>query len=94
MNKAELIDQLAAKAGVSKTDADGVLKALEEVVTNEVAGRGEKITLPGFLSFERTHRAARQGRNPQTGESMTIAASNAIKVSAGSKLKAAAKAST
>ena len=94
MNKGELVDQLAAKAGVSKTDVEGVLKALEDVVTGEVAGNGEKITLPGFMTIERTHRAARQGRNPQTGESMTIAASNAIKMSAGSKLKAAAKAST
>lgn len=94
MNKGELVDALASKADVSKTDADAVLKALEDVVTSQVASRGEKITLPGFLSFERTYRAPRQGRNPQTGESMMIAGSNAIKVSAGSKLKAAAKAST
>ena len=94
MNKSELVDQLAASAGVSKTDADGVLKALEEVVTREVAGNGEKISLPGFITFERTYRKSRQGRNPQTGEAMTIAGGNAMKVSAGSKLKAAAKASS
>lgn len=94
MNKSELVDALSAKAGVSKTDADAVLKALEDVVTTEVAGKGDKITLTGFLTFERTFRKARTGRNPQTGETLQVAASNAIKISAGSKLKAAAKAST
>jgi DNA-binding protein HU-beta len=94
MNKSELVDALADKAGVSKTDADAVLKALEEVVTSEVAGKGDKITLTGFLSFERTYRKPRTGRNPQTGETLQIPGANAMKVSAGSKLKAAAKAST
>lgn len=94
MNKSELVDSLASKAGVSKTDADAVLKALEEVVTSEVASGGGKITLTGFLTFERTYRNPREGRNPQTGETIQIAGANAIKVSAGSKLKAAAKAST
>lgn len=94
MNKSELVDSLATKAGVSKSDADGVLKAFEEVVTGEVATDGGKITLPGFLTFERKYRNPRTGRNPQTGETIQIAGANAIKVSAGSKLKAAAKAST
>lgn len=94
MNKSELVDALADKAGVSKTDADAVLKALEEVVTSSVASGGDKITLPGFLTFERTYRKPRTGRNPQTGESIEVPGANAMKVSAGSKLKAAAKAST
>ena len=94
MNKAERVDALADKAGVSKTDADAVLKALEEVVTSEVAGKGDKITLTGFLSFDRTYRKPRTGRNPQTGETLQVPGANAMKVSAGSKLKAAAKAST
>lgn len=94
MNKSELVDALADKAGVSKTDADAVLKALEEVVTTSVATDGDKITLPGFLTFERTYRKPRTGRNPQTGESIDVPGANAMKVSAGSKLKAAAKAST
>ena len=94
MNKSELVDALADKAGVSKTDADAVLKALEEVVTSSVASGGDKITLPGFLTFERTYRKPRTGRNPQTGESIDVPGANAMKVSAGSKLKAAAKAST
>ena len=94
MNKSELVDALSDKAGVSKTDADAVLKALEEVVTSEVASQGGKITLPGFMTFERTYRNPRTGRNPQTGETIQVPGANAMKVSAGSKLKAAAKAST
>ena len=94
MNKSELVDALADKAGVSKTDADAVLKALEVGVTSSVASGGDKITLPGFLTFERTYRKPRTGRNPQTGESIEVPGANAMKVSAGSKLKAAAKAST
>ncbi len=94
MNKSELVDALADKAGVSKTDADAVLKALEDVVTSEVAGNGDKISLTGFLTFERTYRKPRTGRNPQTGEELQVPGANAMKISAGSKLKAAAKAST
>lgn len=94
MNKSELVDALADKAGVSKTDADAVLKALEDVVTSEVAGKGEKISLTGFITFERTYRKPRSGRNPQTGEAIEVPGGNAMKISAGSKLKAAAKASS
>jgi len=54
-------------------------------------GEGTKVSIPGWLAVERTSRAARVGRNPQTGESINIAASNGVKVTAGSKLKAAAK---
>lgn len=52
---------------------------------------GAKISIPGWIAFEKTHRAARTGRNPQTGEALEIAASDSVKVSAGSKLKAAVK---
>ncbi len=93
MNKSELVDSIADKAGVTKTDADAVLKAFEEVVTREVAQKGDKITLSGFVTFERTYRKPRTGRNPQTGETIQVPGANAMKVSAGSKLKAAAKAS-
>jgi DNA-binding protein HU-beta len=93
MNKSELVDALAERAGVTKTDADAVLKALEDVVTSEVATKGGKITLTGFMTFERTYRGPRTGRNPQTGETINVAGANAMKLSAGSKLKAAAKAS-
>lgn len=93
MNKSELVDALADKAGVSKTDADAVLKALEDIVTTEVAQGGGKISLTGFLTFERTYAKPRQGRNPQTGETIEVPGGNRMKISAGSKLKNAAKAS-
>ncbi|HAY51509.1 MAG TPA: integration host factor, partial [Acidimicrobiaceae bacterium] len=84
MNKSELIDAISGSSGVGKGDVDSVLKALEEVVTSAVCGGGDKISLSGFLTFERTYRNPRTGRNPQTGETIQIAGSNAIKVSAGS----------
>ncbi len=90
MNKSELVDQIASSTGVSKTDTDAVLGAMFDTVSSAVA-KGEKVTIPGFLSFERTERKARKGRNPRTGEPMDIPASKAVKVSAGSKLKAAVK---
>lgn len=90
MNKTELIDAIATKTGVSKADAGKVLDGFFEVASETVGG-DDKITLPGFLSIERTHRAARAGRNPATGEAIQIPAGYGVKVSAGSKLKAAAK---
>ena len=92
MNKSELIDSIAESTGVSKSDVGAVLDGFAEAAYRAV-GSGDKITIPGFLSIEQTHRSARTGRNPQTGETLQIAATNAAKVSAGSKLKAAAKAS-
>jgi DNA-binding protein HU-beta len=92
MNKAELTDAVAESSDVSKSDVAKVLAGLEEAITKAVTS-GEKVTLPGFVSFEATDRAARQGRNPQTGETIQIAASKGVKVSAGSKLKAAVKGS-
>ena len=71
-----------------------VVTSLEDAdfeVVAEAVGKGEKVTVPGWISFEQTQRAARQGRNPATGEAMQIPATKAAKVSAGSKLKAAAK---
>jgi DNA-binding protein HU-beta len=67
-----------------------VIDGFAEVAYGAV-GSGDKITIPGFLSIEQTFRSARTGRNPQTGATIEIAATNAAKVSAGSKLKAAAK---
>ena len=93
MNKSELCAAISGSTGVSQSDVD-VLKGLEETVTSAVCAGGDKIVLSGFVTFERGHRAARSGRNPQTGETIQIAAANTIKISAGSKLKAAAKAST
>lgn len=92
MNKAELTDAVAESAGVAKADVAKVLAGLEEVVTGAVVG-GDKVAITGFVSFEQTQRAARQGRNPQTGATIQIPASKGVKVSAGSKLKNAVKGS-
>ncbi|MER5927551.1 HU family DNA-binding protein [Streptomyces mirabilis] len=91
MNRSELVTALAERAQVTRKDADAVLTALVESVGDVVAKGDEKVTIPGFLSFERTHRAARTARNPQTGEPLEIPAGYGVKVSAGSKLKEAAK---
>lgn len=93
MNKTELVDAVAESAGVSKADVDRMLKALEEVVEKTVAKGDGKVTLPGFVTFELTHRAARTARNPRTGEPIDIPAGRAVKVSAGARLKAAVKGS-
>ena len=90
MNRKELVSALADKAGVSQTDADKVLDAFQGIVFEVVAVEGESLTLPGFLKFEQSARSARSGRNPSTGEPIEIPASKTAKVTAGSKLKAAA----
>ena len=86
MNKADLVAAMAEKAGVSKKDAEASLKAFTDVVAEELK-KGEKIQLVGFGTFEVSERAARTGRNPQTGAEMTIAASKATKFKAGKALK-------
>ena len=86
MNKAELLAAMVEKADISKRDAEKALKAFEEVVTEELK-KGGKIQLVGFGTFEVAERAARVGRNPQTGEDMTNAASKAPKFKAGKALK-------
>ena len=86
MNKADLVAAMAEKAGVSKKDAEASLKAFTDVVAEE-SKKGEKIRLVGFGTFEESERAARTGRNPQTGAEMTIAASKAPKFKAGKALK-------
>ena len=86
MNKTELIAAVAEAAEVSKKDSEKVLKAFVDVVTEELK-KGEKVQLVGFGTFEVTERAAREGRNPQTGETMKIAASKAPKFKAGKALK-------
>ena len=86
MNKAELVAAIAEKTELSKKDSEKALKAFVDVVTEELK-KGEKIQLVGFGTFEVSERAAREGRNPQTGETMTIAASKAPKFKAGKALK-------
>ena len=86
MNKTELIAAMAEQAQISKKDAEAALKAFTDVVANELRANG-KVQLVGFGTFEVSERAAREGRNPQTGETMTIAASKAPKFKAGKALK-------
>jgi DNA-binding protein HU-beta len=90
MNRTELVAAVAAESGQSQAAVNGVIDAFFSVISKTVS-EGTKVTIPGYLAVERTHRAARTGRNPQTGESIQIAASDSVKVSAGSKLKAAVK---
>ena len=86
MNKTELVTAMAEQAGISKKDAEAALKAFTDVVASELKANG-KVQLVGFGTFEVSERAAREGRNPQTGETMTIAASKAPKFKAGKALK-------
>ena len=85
MNKTELVAAIADEAGLSKKDAEKALKAFTDVVTEELK-KGEKVQLVGFGTFEVSERAAREGRNPQTGAAMKIAASKAPKFKAGKAL--------
>jgi len=86
MNKTELVSAIADKAGISKKDSEKALKAFTDTVTAQLK-KGDKVQLVGFGTFEVTKRAAREGRNPQTGEVMKIAASKAPKFKAGKALK-------
>lgn len=86
MNKTELVAAMADEAGLSKKDAEKALKAFTDVVAAALK-KGEKVQLVGFGTFEVTKRAAREGRNPQTGAAMKIAASKAPKFKAGKALK-------
>lgn len=85
MNKAELIDAIAADAGLSKVDAK---KALDGFInaTSQALKKGDRISLIGFGSFSISERAARTGRNPQTGKEIKIAAKKVVKFKAGAEL--------
>ena len=86
MNKTELIAAIAEQAEISKKDAEKALKAFVDVVTEQLK-EGEKVQLVGFGTLEVSERAAREGRNPQTGETMEIKASKTPKFKAGKALK-------
>lgn len=88
MTKAELIDAVANKAGVSKADAERTVAAFFDYVVASTKS-GEKVAWPGFGSFSTGQRAARVGRNPQTGAEVKIKASTTMKFTASSTLKAA-----
>lgn len=86
MNKTELIAAVADKAEISKKDAEKAVKAFTDVVSEELVNGG-KIQLVGFGTFEVSERPAREGRNPRTGETMTIAATKTPKFKVGKALK-------
>jgi DNA-binding protein HU-beta len=86
MTKNDLADKVAERTGLAPSQARQALEATIEVVADELAAGGE-VALAGFGKFSVSHRAARQGRNPATGETISIAASKAAKFSAASALK-------
>ena len=86
MNKNDLVSAIAEKSGLSKKDSEKALKAFEETVTEELK-KGGKVQLVGFGMFDVAERAAREGRNPQTGAAMPIPASKAPRFKVGKTLK-------
>lgn len=87
MNKSELVAAIAEKAGVTKKQAEAMVNAYNDVVINEVAKGSGSVSLVGFGTFTTSARAERQGRNPQTGETITIPAKNVPKFNPGKAFK-------
>ena len=87
MNKAELIDAIASESGLSKVDAKKALDGFVTATANAMKA-GDRISLVGFGSFSVSNRAARTGRNPQTGKEIAIAAKNVIRFKSGAELSA------
>jgi DNA-binding protein HU-beta len=85
MNKAQLIDAIASKTAMTKSDSGAALGALTDALTAALK-KGERISFPGFGTFSVTNRKARKGRNPRTGETIDIKAKNVVKFKASSKL--------
>jgi DNA-binding protein HU-beta len=90
MNKAELIDAIASKAEISKVDAKKALDAFVDATATALK-KGDRVALVGFGSFSVSSRAARKGRNPQTGKEIKIAAKKVVKFKAGSELSGTVK---
>lgn len=86
MNQTELIDAVAVTAGIKKSDAAKVIQAVFEGLTGSLA-KGEEVRIAGFGIFEVAERAQREGRNPRTGEAVTIAASKAPKFKPAKQLR-------
>ena len=86
MSKAELVEKIASQAGLTKADAERAVNAFVNVVTAGLKA-GDDITLVGFGTFSTGERATRQGRNPQTGETITIAARKVVKFKPGKALR-------
>jgi len=90
MNKSELVERMASASGVSKAAAEKALNGMLDAISSALS-TGDKVTLVGFGTFSVAKRAARQGRNPQTGKVIKIAARNVARFKAGSKLSDAVK---
>lgn len=90
ITKTELVASIASATGQSQAAVSGVLDSLFVTVSEAVA-KGNKVSIPGWIAFEKVATSARTGRNPQTGAEIKIPAGERVKVTAGSKLKAAAK---
>ncbi|AWE42172.1 MULTISPECIES: HU family DNA-binding protein [unclassified Actinobaculum] len=88
LNRTELIAKIAEKSGLTKSDADKALGALQDVLVESLSN-GDAVKITGLLAVERTERAARKGRNPRTGEEIQIPAGYGVKLTAGSALKKA-----
>ena len=89
MNRKELVAAVAEGADLEQKTVDAVLRALQSTL-EDAAAKGEKVSVPGFFALSVGHSAAREGRNPATGETIKIAARNTVKLAAGSALKEAA----
>jgi len=88
IKKEHLVDGIHEKAGVSKKDAANMLKAFQEVVTENLK-KGNRVVMVGFGQFNKIHKEARTGRNPQTGDPLQIPAQNVVKFKTGKELKGA-----
>ena len=86
MKKVELVEAVAEETGLTKADATKAIDATFKAITNALAN-GDKVPIVGFGTFDVSERAAREGRNPRTGEPVTIAARKAVTFKAGSALK-------
>ena len=89
MTKADLVEKMAKDAGISKVAAAAALNSFTEGVTKALKKKDGKVTLVGFGTFSKVRRKARKGRNPQTGETIKIKATNVVKFKVGKKLKEA-----
>lgn len=85
MNKAQLIDEMSSRAGLTKVDTKKALEALVETVA-EVLKKGDRVALVGFGSFSLSERKQRNGRNPQTGKAIVISAKKSVRFKAGSEM--------
>ena len=86
--KADIVNQIAERSGLTKVDSEAALNAFQELLVDALA-EGEEVKLTGYFSVGRVERAARMGRNPQTGEPLEIGAKSGVKLTAGSLLKKA-----